>query len=756
MDYTSQNYVATASGSHIDPQNKKANIEKLKRFTKMVNIAEELDKDKLYHIGKRAIREAEEDDKTREEWFDKYNEALKIAKQTIEEKTYPFDKAANVKIPLILQGCIQFNSRLMPEIIQNNKTVYVSCVGTPTSDDELRGERISDHMSLQTMKIIKNWITDTDKLMMALPLVGTVFRKWCYDPILRKPSSYLCLPTEVIVNNDITSLSNARRITHVLRMSKNEIIEKMRYGLYREIPLFLLKDEKVGNDNAREDEEKKLPSDTEDSADQYVVYEECGYLDLDEDGYEEPYIKTVLKNTGDVFRIVANYDEASFIFNAKDELIKIVPHEYWTAHHFLPSTDGTFLGMGFGSILLQLNSAINSIVNNLIDAGTLANIRGGFISRDLRLQKGELNFSPGEWKMVNSPAGQNIANSIYPLPISEPSQTLFMLLDYLVNFGRQIANISDVLMGNAANAQMPATSVVTLVEQGTKIFSSILMRLYESFKQEYEILYDINRRYISLYPQIDLMIKDGFITEDDYKTNKYNILPVANPGMGMNALKLSKLQLVMQMAQSDPTINSKEITQRLFTAMGISDPEKLFKSPQELQAMMQPNAEELKTRSEMELNQAKKDLTTMQQHAVLMNHEAEAVKTEIEEKRIQVDAAYRGGLLAIEKAKASAEIALKNAQIGQMGLQKINEAAQFVDKEVNKTDIVPDFSQVNQQLGLTAGEGQASMQQPVVGGGESPQGESPEAPQEQGGQLPPELEQQLQQVMQSQQQEQSK
>lgn len=729
IDYTSQ-----------EPIKGKANIKLLIKYSKMVNIAEELDDELLEKIGRKVVKEAEDDDKTREEWFDKYNEALKIAKQTIEKKSYPFENAANVKIPLILQGCIQFNARLLPEIVRNNKTVSVSIIGSSTEEDEQRAKRISEHMTLQTIKTVENWVGDTDKLLMTLPLIGTVFRKWCYDPILRKPATYLCLPTEVIINNDITSISQAQRITHVLKMTKNEIIEKMRYGLYKEVELYQL--EESINENSREDAEKILPTTMDDSTYNYMVYEQWRYYDLDEDGYEEPYIVTVLKHNHKVLRISAAFDEASFIYNYKNELIKIIPHRYYSAHHFLPSPDGTFLGVGFGSLLLQLNAAINSIVNNLIDAGTLANIRGGFISRDLRLQKGDANFAPGEYKQVNSPMGQNIANSIYPLPISEPSQTLFVLLQFLVDFGRQVANISDVLMGNASNANMPATSVVTLVEQGTKIFNSILMRLYESLKQEYAILYDLNRRYLPLYAKSDLMVSDGFITEEDYASDKYNILPIANPSMGMDAVRLAKLQVLMGMIQ-DPELNSHEIKRRYFDALGIGDIDKLFRTPEEL---AQPTAQDLILKAELENKQADSALKSMQQHKIMMEHEAEAVKTEIEEKRIQVDAAYKGGLLAIEKAKASAEIALKEAQIGTMGVQKVEQASDLIDEEMIKTDIQPDFTDINQQIGLTGGGVQGSMQTPS---GQPTTGR--EAPQEGGGEIPQELVQQLQQIAQEQQ-----
>lgn len=744
--------------TNTEYQGKKANMKLLKKYSEMSNISDELDEQFLYQLGIDLVKQVAIDDNTRQEWMDKYNEALKIAKQTIEPKEYPFEKASNVKIPLILQGCVQFNARIMPEIIQNNKTVYAAISGTPNIEDEASAKRVSDHMSLQTMKICENWISDTDKMLIALPLVGTVFRKWTYDPICRKPCSFLCLPTEIIVSNDVSSLEKAERVTHVMRMSRNEIIERIRFGIFSKDCLM---DSDIDSDNgdvtgdtnfASDDDEKELPSDAIDSRDNYIIWEVATFMDLDDDGYCEPYTVTLMRKTKKICRIMARYDERDFVTNSKGELVRINPVIFYAAHHFLPSPDGTFLGMGFGQMLLQLNSAINTITNQLVDAGTLANMQGGFVSKDLRLRKGELQFSAGEWKLVNFNVGMgNLSNHIYPLPFKEPSQTLMSLLQFLVDFGRQTANISDILMGNPASANMPATSVVSLIEQGSKIFSSILTRLYESLRKEFNILFKINGKYLPLYPDKDLMTKNGFITLQDYTNEKFSIYPIANPAMGMDAVRLAKMQVLMQLAQ-DPLINKMEVLKRYLIALGIPEPEKLIVPPQP------PQPDPLMMAQVAEL-QARAQEITMRGAKIMRDGDLEAVRLELDELRLKKDASYQGGQLAIGKANAIA--ALTTAESRQIGNQTA-EASRLVDSEVAKSQIGLDFGQIDQQLAQNASTNQQSGAN-LGGNPQQDQNSGQNMPMEQdqmsqGGasvqnapQLPPDLQQMLQQVGQQQQ-----
>ncbi len=733
-----QDYTRTQSTYNVGYEIKKADLNLLRKYSEMANIAEELEVKFLYQLGVDLERLVMADDQTRQEWMDKYNGALEIAKQKIAVKEYPFDKASNVKIPLILQGCVQFNSRIMPEIIQNNKTVYATIAGTPSLADEQVAQRISEHMSLQTMRIVDNWISDTDKLLISLPLVGTVFRKWSYDPISRKPVSFICLPTEIIVSNDVSSLEQAERITHIFRLSRNEIIERIKFGIFREdclndLPLTDEADIKVADNNySSDDDDKELPSEIEDSKDRYIVCETACFIDLDNDGYCEPYTVTWMRKTRKICRIVARFDERDFVLNNDGDLVRINPIIYYAAHHFLPSPDGTFLGMGFGQILLQLNTAINSITNQLVDAGTLANLQGGLISKDLRLRKGEMQFSAGEWKLVNFNAGMgSLSNHIFPLPFKEPSQTLMALLEFLVEFGRQTANISDVLMGNPINSQMPATSVVSLIEQGSKVFNSILTRLYESLKKEFAILYNINKKYITLYPERDLLTKLGMIQADDYENDRVNIYPVANPAMGMDAVRLAKLQVLKQ----DPSFNQQEVNMRYLVALGIPDPEKLIID----QSKVPPPPEALLMQAQTELAQTQAFEVKMRAAKILRDGDLDALKLGIEEKKIEISAIAEGIKGAIGKANAVANITKAETAATS---QQVKQAENVVDAESAKTTVPVDMSGISQAIGQMPMKEQQMMQQQQPQAGQGGQ--------EGGSGLPPELEQMMKAAAQQQ------
>jgi hypothetical protein len=749
-DYTKQ---STIDDMGYNP--KKANLELLKRYASEVNIAPKLDEDFLKQLGDDLVRLVSSDDDTRKEWMEKYNGALDIAMQKITTKTYPFDNASNVKIPLILQGCVQFNARIMPEIIQNNKTVYAAVSGTPMLDDEQVAKRLSDHMSLQTMKTMENWVSDTDKLLFSLSLVGTIFRKICYDPIARKPASFICLPTEIIVRNDVSSLEKAERITHILRMSRNEIIERIRFGIFSEDCLDELpltdddSTEEADNNYSSDDDEKEAPSNEINSKDNYYLWEVACFIDLDGDGYCEPYTVTLVRKTKKICRIAARFDERDLVLNSDGDLVRINPAMYYAAHIFLPSPDGTFLGMGFGQMLLPLNRAINSVTNQLVDAGTLANLQGGFLSKELRIRKGEMQFSMGQWTIVNLDASMgSLSNHIYPLPFKEPSQTLMALLQFLVDFGRQTANISDVLMGNPASANMPATSVVSLIEQGSKVFSSILTRLYESLRKEFNILFEVNKKYLSLYPEKDLMTKSGFVTQQDYDNDRFNIYPVANPAMGMDAVRLAKMQVLMQM--QTPLINQKEVIKRYLDVLGIPEPEKVLTDEKTL---AQPSPQEQLIMAQIAELQARSQEIGMKSARIMTEIDLDAIRLELEEKDKQIKAIQVGMQGAIGKANAIAAITAAEAR--QAGNQSA-EAAKVVDEEVVKSPVPVDFSSIDQkfnslQQNQQGGNVGQNAQQGMGQGGQAPVGQPGQMNVQKAPNLPPELDAALQQMSAEQQ-----
>jgi len=675
---------------------------KLKKFIDSQNCCEFLDEKQLQEIGNAVIHGAETDEASREEWSKQLEDALKMVKQvgdldsnTASRKTTPFQGSADVKFPLMLNACIQFNARINPEIVQGDKVVYMDVMREdPTGQYEEIGKRLTAHMSYQLLGKNDHWRSDTDKLLMILPMVGIVFRKSFWNDIKEMPDAELCLPDDIIVNNKTKSLGTAFRITHKIYLSDNDIIERQRSGLYSDIDL-----DKLGVDADSEelDNLSELNNSKYASRRMFELYEQHTYLDLDEDGYKEPYIVIVHKQTQIVLRIVARYDEKTIITNKMGKLIRIDPINYFTAYHFIPSPDGNFYSMGFGNLLFPLNVTINKSINNLLDSGTLANMQAGFIGKGLRVKKASEKFELGEYKYVDAQAGVSIKDNLVPLPVRDPSPIIFQLVEFMVKAAQETANISDVMQGQTPGANTPATTVLSLVEQGTKVFSSILYRLYQSFKQEFDKLYEMNKKYFDKAEFYRHSMTSGMINPDDYRLDDFAIIPVADPATSTEAQRLMRAQTLMEM-MGKPGINNYEVMKRFLEALKVPNIDKILSKPDpnappppEVQKIM---AEIKQINTETGLKVAREDL--------------EALKVELDQRDLHLRTEIAAGNLAAQKIKSITEIAQAEA----MG-QPVEQAKAFeqpIEQEASMQ--IPDETQpIAQQLGVITGQIQPQQQQ---------------------------------------------
>uniref|UniRef100_A0A6M3KQI3 Putative co-chaperone GroES n=1 Tax=viral metagenome TaxID=1070528 RepID=A0A6M3KQI3_9ZZZZ len=650
--------------TYVSRKRKKGIIpSKLREYINLDNIASELSDDELYKIGSQVVQGADQDEQSRYEWRETLESALKIVTQQKEGKSTPWPGASNVKYPLITESCIQYNARVMPEFIQGNRAVRVAVmIPDPDETAEDRADRLSRHMSYQVLNQIGNWRADSDRLFMTLPLFGTVYRKTYYDPIEKKPCVDFCLPFDIIINNDSPDLESASRVTHVIYLYANDLIERMRAGLYSDFSMDTL----LGVDTDKE----LLVDDSVDNP--HEVYEQHTWLDLDDDGYKEPYIVVVHKLSQKVLRIVARYDEDSFVFSKKGEFIKIKAHQYFTDYHFLPSPDGTFHSLGLGTILYPLNETINTILNQLLDAGTLANRQGGFIGKSLRVQKEDLRFRPGEWKQINAPTGQTISQNIYPLPIKEPSQTLMALLGSVTQAAKELANINDVLQGQIPAANTPATTVMAVVEQGMKVFSAMMERLFISFKKEYEKLYKLNEKYFDQYDTYDEAILTGMVSAADYKESGYGIFPVADPNQASDMHRLAQAQALMQLLQV-PGINAPEVIDRYLKALRVQDIEKVFPPPQ-------PQPPDPTVMMQLQMAEAQLENLKLQNADILMRREMEAIKISLEQERNEQQAILWSAQAAAQHTDSIATLAQTETLAGQQEIELASKQADAMNK----------------------------------------------------------------------------
>jgi chaperonin GroES len=528
----------------------------------MPNIADDLDDHKLATIGMTVCREYEIDKGSRSEWEAKMGKAMDLAMQVAESKTFPWPGAANVKYPLLTTASIQFAARAYPAIVQGQDVVKGKVVGQDVDGSKQdRAERIGQHMSYQLLQEMTEWEEDTDKLLHILPIVGCCFRKTYFDPGLGRNCSEMVSAKNLVVNYAAKSLERATRITQVFELYPHEIVERQRSGVFLDVDLGLAQ----GSDG------------DEDGAHEFL--EQHRRLDLDEDGYSEPYCVTVHKDTGRVVRIYARYDTAGVeVDNRTGKVARVEPVHYYTKYSFIPSPDGGFYDIGLGSLLWDINETINSTINRLLDAGTLANTGGGLIGKGLKLKGGNQSFKPGEWKQVDT-GGVNIAENMFPLPTPLPSPVLMEMLTFLTDAGREVASVKDVLTGDGMTANMPATTTMAMVEQGLTQFSAIYKRIHRSLGAELKKLYRLNRLYLPPEVYFRVLDDEKAVAQTDYEDESVDIAPVSDPTIITSQQKLAKAQYLMQF-MGDPLVDQFELRTRILEAAQIEHIETLLPPPQ--------------------------------------------------------------------------------------------------------------------------------------------------------------------------------
>jgi len=551
------------------------------------NIAEDLDEDELSKIGQKVGREYELDNGTRSDWEERSRTAMDLAMQIAKEKSHPWPRSSNIIFPLMTTAAVQFGARAYPEIIQGRNVakgvVKGADDGQPMMDPrnpgqpvmmqgpggqpqpawivkpgekQARATRVGEHMSWQLLKQMTEWNDETDKLLHILPIIGCAFRKSFFDPAVGHNASMLVLAQNLVINYYAKSMERAPRLTELLQFYPYEIEEQVRAGLFLEHAWGTAQNAN-GDDDAPHD-----------------FLEQHRWLDLDEDGYPEPYIVTVHKQTGKVARITARYDaEGVKINRSNGQVAQIDPVHYYTKYDFIPNTDGGIYGVGFGQLLGPINEAVNTTLNQLFDAGSLQITGGGFIGRGPSMQSGSLKFKLGEWKTINVP-GQTMRDAIVPFNHSGPSPVLFSMLGFLAEAGKEITSVNNMMTGDVAAQTMQPTTLLALIEQGQKVFSGIFKRVYRALDKELEKLYRLNRIYLETQTEFQVGDESKVVFKDDYAKGA-GVEPVADPSMATDMAKMARAQFI-DGYKDDPNINRLAALKRVFAAAGIEKPEELI------------------------------------------------------------------------------------------------------------------------------------------------------------------------------------
>lgn len=562
----------------LEPQEGTADEQtKLGALLELTNIAETLTEEQLKKIGADAKAGFERDQASRQEWEKMLDEWTKLAKQTIEPKNFPWPKASNVKYPLLSTAAMQFAARAYPSLVPSDGRVVKSRIVGKDFDGEKTktAEAVSIYMSYQLMEEMEGWEEDMDKLLIMLPIVGTVFKKTYWDPITEKNCSRLVLPKHLIVDYWTRSLPEAERISEWLEINPRKVKERQQAGLW-------LEDVELGEPSTFAASPNGESAPSADDTTPYIFIEQHTFLDLDEDDYKEPYIVTFQKDSGKVVRIVARYDENTVYQDDDGKLQKIVPIQYYTKFGFVPNPDGSFYDIGFGVLLGPLNESVNTLINQLVDSGSLNNLQAGFIGKGLRLRMGETKFTPGEWKVVSS-TGDDLKKQIVPLPSKDPSNVLFQLMGALITSGKELASVAEIFVGKMPGQNTPATTTMASIEQGMKVFTAVYKRIYRSLAQEFKLLYRLNGLYLNPHTYIDLV--DMEIGPDAFNGEEHRIVPGADPTAVSQTEKLMKAQGLMEMLGIGMPLDPYQVMVRMLEAQEQPNWQQLI--PKELQQTQQ-------------------------------------------------------------------------------------------------------------------------------------------------------------------------
>jgi chaperonin GroES len=556
-------------------------IETLQVFANADNIAVHLSEDELQKIGRTCHENYKRDKASRADWEKTIEKAIKLAKQVLDERSRPgMDSCSNTNYPLITVAAIQFNARAYPAIISNQLVVK----GEPIGQDkegikQERATRIGKHMSYQYLHEQEEWETDTDRLTLMLPIMGDMFRKSYYDPNLGRNASKLIMPQNLVYDYD-TPFEKVTRKTEVFELYPNEIEERQRAEIYLDIDL------NIGSD---EIDQEKLQ----------VFLEQHCLLDLDNDGYKEPYIVTFEEKTQKVVRIAPRFDFEEIIIRKAGktgkirelgtidvktiEVIKIIPVEYYTNYYFIPSADGKGYNLGLGELLENISESINTNLNQLIDAGTLANQQGGFITKGIKTRKGRVRAALNEFVPIQNHSGMSLRENIVPFDFKGPAPTLFQLLGFLVEAARDISSVKDVMTGESAGANESPTVYVSRINEGLKVFSAIYKRIHASLKKEFKKQFRLNRIYLEPQQYFRILDDELAVSKTDYNHIDIDVIPVSDPSMATMTQKMAVAQALIQMFKNDPRVNQAELNNRIFEAMDISGTDRLIIPDEQLQ-----------------------------------------------------------------------------------------------------------------------------------------------------------------------------
>jgi hypothetical protein len=671
-------------------------VKSLIKAMEKTNIAEDLDDDELHEIASNVIQRADEDRQSMKDWMDCVDEGLRLCKPEFVGKSEPWEGAANYKSTLLTEASNDFGNRASMELMRDRRLVKAEIIGLETlqnviekksgeiaemqaqldginaqaeqlkaggqeidpeiqkqidaitnqikestaaikqkklaiRDKSQRADRVTEVMNWQINSNMKEWRKDQKRLMYSLPNMGTIFKKTFYDEALGRCVSHVINYPDFIVNQATVCIDEARSFTHVFAMSESRARERIKAGIWREVDRF--KNYDADNDDGIDDDTNESNKTINAMENPDAYYEQYCWIDLDNDGCEEPYIVTVHKASQSVMRIVARFDFDGIIVKYKEmrpmpllkaqreraadilkdaeefgvepelpdamdltgfKVVRIDPKKVLTKYGFIPSYDGSFLDMGFFHFLGSATLASNKATNDLLDAGTLANTAMGISAKGFRKRQGDFKFKKGQIMATEIPADQ-LQSSIYMLNFKEPSQTLFQLNEGIKASAGSFIATADA--GGQIQSNTSPTTTLAIIQESMVQQTAHMGLIIDSMGDEFEILFNLNSEYLNDEEYRAVVGDDEASYADDFATDGLSIVCGANPEMSSRSQRmmladaeLAQIPLVMQ-AGGNPVA----ILKNWFNAIGSTNineyfPNEAEMSPQDRASMQQMKA----------------------------------------------------------------------------------------------------------------------------------------------------------------------
>jgi len=541
------------------------------------NLAEDMSEQDLQSLANDLISDFDDDVSSRKDWMQTYVDGLELLGMKIEERTEPWEGACGVYHPLLSEALVKFQSETMMETFPAAGPVKIEIIGRETPEKKDAAERVKEDMNYQLTDVMKEYRPEHERMLWGLGLSGNAFKKVYYDPNLERQASIFVPAEDIVVPYGSSNIETSERVTHVMRKTKNELIKLQVAGFYREVDL--------GDPvNALDEVEKKIAEKMgfrATSDDRFKLLEM--HVSLDLPGHEHkddkgkltgialPYVVTIEKGTSNILAIRRNWEPDDDTHAKRNHFV-----------HY-----GYIPGFGFYCFgLIHLIGAFaksgTSILRQLVDAGTLSNLPGGFKTRGLRVKGDDTPIAPGEFRDVDVPSG-TMRDNILPLPYKEPSQTLYQLMNQIIDEGRRFAAAADMKVSDMS-ANSPVGTTLAILERTLKVMSAVQARIHYAMKQEFRLLKKIIADYTPDEYAYEPIEGSRRAKKSDY--DQVNVIPVSDPNAATMSQKVVQYQAALQLAQTAPQLYDLPLLHRqMLDVLGIKNYSKLVPSQDDRKPM---------------------------------------------------------------------------------------------------------------------------------------------------------------------------